>query len=183
MRIIAGEKRGLKLFSPKGDLTRPTEDRIKENLFNILGQNFYDDIILDLFSGTGSIAVEFLSRGAKSAVLIDNNKDAIDIIKKNLTKSGFFNKAKVFQKDAVELIKTFDEYEFDYIFIDPPYIDDSLYVNSIKNIIKYKILKENGKIIIEEDASKKRDFSEFLSLEKEKKYGSTIISIWSYKWR
>ena len=87
MRIIAGEKRGTKLYTLEGENTRPTLDRVKESLFNIIQSEIRDCIFLDLFSGSGAIGLEAVSRGAKKAILCDNNKQAIQIIKKNIEKT------------------------------------------------------------------------------------------------
>ena len=81
MRIISGNRRGLKLKAPKGLDTRPTEDRVKESVFNILGQNFFDDLVLDLFCGSGANGIEFISRGAKKAYFVDKSKEAMDCVK------------------------------------------------------------------------------------------------------
>ena len=87
MRIIAGEKRGTKLYTLEGLNTRPTLDRVKESLFNIIQSKIRDSIFLDLFAGSGAIGLEAVSRGAKKAILCDSNKQAIQIIKKNIEKT------------------------------------------------------------------------------------------------
>lgn len=87
MRIIAGEKRGTKLYTLEGLNTRPTLDRVKESLFNIIQPEIRDCIFLDIFAGSGAIGLEAVSRGAKKAILCDNNKKAIQIIKKNIEKT------------------------------------------------------------------------------------------------
>ena len=87
MRIIAGEKRGTKLYTLEGLNTRPTLDRVKESLFNIIQSEIRDGIFLDIFAGSGAIGLEAVSRGAKKAILCDNNKQAIQIIKKNIEKT------------------------------------------------------------------------------------------------
>ena len=89
MRIIAGEKRGTKLYTLEGSNTRPTLDRVKESLFNIIQSEIRNGIFLDLFAGSGAIGLEAVSRGAKKAILCDNNKQAIQIIKKNIEKTRF----------------------------------------------------------------------------------------------
>lgn len=98
MRVISGNKRGLKLQTPIGDGTRPTEDRVKENIFNILGQMFYDSKVIDLFSGTGQIGIEFLSRGAEKVIFVEREKNVLKVLKENLAKASY--KAKILEKDV-----------------------------------------------------------------------------------
>ena len=95
MRIISGKARGTKLYTLDGTATRPTLDRVKESLFNIIQNDIEDSTVLDLFSGSGAIGLEFLSRGAKRAVLCDSSKDAIKIIKQNVQKTHFEEKVEV----------------------------------------------------------------------------------------
>ena len=109
MRIISGNRRGLKLKAPKGMDTRPTEDRVKESVFNILGQNFDGDIVLDLFCGSGANGIEFISRGAEKVYFVDNSKEAIDCVKSNLEKTRFLNQAVVcllYTSDAADDLTT-----------------------------------------------------------------------------
>ena len=120
MRIISGNRRGLKLRAPKGMDTRPTEDRVKESVFNILGQNFDGDIVLDLFCGSGANGIEFISRGAEKVYFVDNSKEAIDCVKSNLEKARFLNQAVVIENYMNKAIKNLD-IKFDYIYIDPPF--------------------------------------------------------------
>lgn len=181
MRVISGKNRGLKLLSPRDLRTRPTEDRVKENVFNLLGQNFFDANVLDLFSGSGSIGIEFLSRGAKFCYFIDNDKDAIDTINKNIKKAHCKNNYKVILSGALKVMDRLCGEKFDYIYIDPPYDNSELYLKSIEGILEKNLLEKDGIIIIEEDSSKKLDFTKYLNLIKEKKYGSTSVSIWSLK--
>lgn len=150
MRIISGTARGTKLYTLDGITTRPTLDRVKESIFNIIQSDIVDANVLDLFSGSGAIGLELLSRGAKRAVLCDNSKEAIQIIKKNIEKTHLKEKAEVFNMNYEELIKNLENQKFDIIYIDPPYKTD--YVKkSIENILKYKLVDNKTKIIIETD--------------------------------
>ena len=92
MRIIAGKARGTKLYTLEGMTTRPTLDKVRESLFNIIQNQIQDSIFLDLFSGSGAVGLEAVSRGAKKAILCDNSKQAIEIIKKNIEKTHFQEK-------------------------------------------------------------------------------------------
>ena len=122
MRVIAGSRRSLPLKAPKGQDTRPTEDRTKETLFNVLQNDIYNARFLDLFAGSGSIAIEALSRGAALAVLVENNAAAANCIKENLNFTKFTQEAVLMQTDVyLALEKLRAEEPFDIIFMDPPY--------------------------------------------------------------
>ena len=150
MRIISGKARGTKLYTLEGTAKRPTLDRVKESLFNIIQNDIEDSTILDLFSGSGAIGLEFLSRGAKRAVLCDNSKDAIKIIKKNVQKTHFEEKAEVYNMEFTKSIERLQNQKFDIIYIDPPYDTDFIKI-SIEKIIEYKLINEKTKIIVETD--------------------------------
>ena len=122
MRIISGNKRGMLLDTPEGIGTRPTSDRIKETLFNMIAFDLSDCIFLDLFSGSGQIGIEALSRGAKKAVFVENNKDAIRCIEKNIEKAGFNNNSRLYKLDVISALNSLeDSQRFDFVFMDPPY--------------------------------------------------------------
>ena len=150
MRIISGKARGTKLYTLEGITTRPTLDRVKESIFNIIQSDIEDSIVLDLFSGSGAIGLEFLSRGAKRAVLCDNSKDAIKIIKQNVQKTHFEEKVEVYNMEFTKLVERLQNQKFDIIYIDPPYATDFIKI-SIEKIIEYKLVNENTKIIVETD--------------------------------
>lgn len=183
MRIIAGSRKGSKLFAPKGENTRPTEDRIKENIFNIIDHNLYGLKVLDLFSGTGSIGLEFISRGAEEAYLFEKNASAFDIIKKNIDKLGFEKEAKLFKGDSLKLLKNLENIKFDYVYIDPPYKRVDLYKKSIDYLVNSDLIDKNSYIITEEDKVYLQDYTDMLNLIKEKKYRDTYIRIWRMKWK
>ena len=140
MRVISGTARGKKLTSLEGLETRPTLDRVKEALFNILQFDLKDSNILDLFSGSGALAIEALSRGAENAILCDFSKQSTKIINKNLEDTRLVEKSKVFNKDYLETLKILknENQKFDIIFLDPPYKTDYIY-NSIKKILEYNL--------------------------------------------
>ena len=160
MRVISGSARGTILHSIERISTRPTLDRVKESLFNIIQNDIEDTTVLDLFSGSGAIAIEFLSRGAKLAVLCENASDATEMIHKNLQKTRLENKAIVFNKDYMDCLKTIKQknMKFDIIFLDPPYKED-LSIKAIKVIDEMQLLNEDGIIIIETDEPE-RDINE-----------------------
>ncbi len=122
MRVIAGSRRSMPLKAPKGENTRPTEDRTKETLFNVLQNYIYDARFLDLFAGSGGISIEALSRGARSAVLVENNKAAISCINDNLEFTKFTEEATLMGMDVFAALERLRGNEpFDIIFMDPPY--------------------------------------------------------------
>ena len=163
MRVISGTARGTKLNSIESLSTRPTLDRVKESVFNIIQNKIQDSIILDLFSGSGAIAIEFLSRGAEKAYLCEKNPTAVKMIYNNLEKTKMQDKSVVMLKDykkALELLKQ-QNLQFDFVYIDPPY-QANISVDSVERILSLNLLKEKGNIIIETDDEKR----ELLELEK-----------------
>lgn len=153
MRIIAGKNRGTKLYTLEGDdITRPTLDRVKESLFNIIVNHILDSNVLDLFAGSGSLGLEAISRGAKKTIFCDKSKKAIDIIQKNITKTKVEDKVEIINKDYTDCILHLSSknIKFDIIFLDPPYATNYI-EKSIELIIEKDLLKDNGIIIIETD--------------------------------
>lgn len=152
MRVISGTARGTKLNSIEEMTTRPTLDRVKESLFNIVQDKIEDSIVLDLFSGSGSIGIEFLSRGCKKAYMCDMSYNAINMIHQNLEKTKLQKNAIVINKDYKKCLNDLKNQNivFDIIYIDPPYKDD-IAVNSVEMILSLKLLKKEGFIIIETD--------------------------------
>ena len=154
MRIISGTARGTKLYTLEGKITRPTLDRVKESLFNIIQNDIANSIFLDLFSGSGAIGLEAASRGAKKVILCDKSKEAIKIIEKNIEKTHLNKKVELYNLDYEALIKTKIKEKIDIVYIDPPYNSDFA-IKSIKYIIEKELIDENSNIIIETDDDKK----------------------------
>ena len=153
MRVISGISKGHKLKSPKGQNTRPTEDRIKESLFNIIGTLKKDSLVLDLFAGSGAIGIEFLSRGANKAYFVDLSNDSITTVKENLKHTNLLEYATIYRKDSIGVISFLKEQglKFDYIYIDPPFEKHDLLFNVLNYINRYQILDEDGIIMIEHE--------------------------------
>lgn len=172
MRIIGGKARGTKLDTLDGEHTRPTLDRVKEALFNIIQNNVYDSVVLDLFSGSGALGLEAISRGAKEAYLCDNSRDAIRIIEKNIKKVHFENNINLMQLNYTECIEKIKHKEFDIIFLDPPYKSEYDII-ALKKIIENDMLSENGIIVIETDREKEK-------LEELKKININIYDLRKY---
>lgn len=149
MRVISGTAKGTRLESLEGDKTRPTLDRVKEALFNIIQNDVMDAYVLDLFSGSGALGIEALSRGAKFCVMADKSSDAIKVISKNLQKTRLEENAKIVKNDYIKTLNSLNQ-KFDVIFIDPPYAEN-IAVNAVEHIIKLDLLAEDGVIVLETD--------------------------------
>lgn len=172
MRVIAGTARRLPLKTPEGMGTRPTTDRVKETLFNILQPYLEDCLFIDLFSGSGGIGIEALSRGARHAYFVDNNKEAFSCIKRNLEFTKTENRATIFRQDVCGALALIHEKEADIIFMDPPYGEG--YENKVLASLADKAyVTENTLIVIE--AGLLQDFSFSASL------GYEIIREKTYK--
>lgn len=156
MRVISGTARGKKLNTLSGLNTRPTLDRVKEAVFNIIQFELEDKNVLDLFSGSGALGIEALSRGAKHAVLCDNSYEAIKIIKQNIRETRLEEKVEIINKDYSEALKKLknENQKFDIIFLDPPYKSDYI-IKSIEKILENSLLSENGIIVAETDDKNK----------------------------
>ncbi len=124
MRVIAGTARSLRLKTPEGMDTRPTTDRIKETLFNMLQPYLSDAVFIDLYSGSGGIGIEALSRGARHAYFVENNKNALVCITENLQFTKLAQRATVLKQDVLSALPGIHEKEADVIFMDPPYNKD-----------------------------------------------------------
>ena len=183
MRIISGKARGTKLYTLDGTATRPTLDRVKESLFNIIQNDIEDSTVLDLFSGSGAIGLEFLSRGAKRAVLCDSSKDAIKIIKQNVQKTHFEENSEIYNMEFTKLIERLQNQKFDIIYIDPPYATDFIKI-SLEKIIEYELVNENTKIIVETD-DETRILNQIEKMDVEitdkRKYGRATIIFLKYR--
>ncbi len=173
MRVIAGKARRLLLKTTPGLDTRPTIDRIKETLFNIINPYIPGSSFLDLFSGSGSIGIEALSRGAKKCVFVDNSAKAVSCIKENLTFTKLIDDALVLQKNAISAINelSLSKQKFDIVYIDPPY-SLGLEEDTLKALASSNIIDEDTLIIIEADKNNNLEFISSLPfvIEREKNY-------------
>ncbi len=190
MRIISGSAKGRKLLSPKNEgritekgemrATRPTLDRVKVSMFNILNHKIYGAKVLDMFAGTGSLGLECASRGAKEVILLEKFKETYDILTENINILGFQDVSSAYLKDSYEFIKSSGSKgeKFDIIFVDPPYLNNMV-EESINLIDKYDLLTDNGVIV------SKYDIGEAIykpegkyELIDERKYGKTILGFY-----
>ena len=180
MRIISGNNKGKKLYAPDGMSVRPTSDKIKEAIFNIIGYIDEESTVLDLFSGTGNVGIEFLARGAKECYFVDSSHKSLSYVKKNIELCNLQSSSKVMQSDYEKAIINLSNLnlKFNYIFADPPY-DLLCCTNIVKKVLEYNLLATDGLLIIESDKSE----NVFENLNnndikyKEKIYGRTRISI------
>lgn len=184
MRIIAGKYKGRVLYSPKTIKTRPTLDRVKEALFSILLPYINEANVLDLFSGTGSLGIEAISRGSKFAWLNDID---ISVILKNVNLTNSEKYVKITRKDYIKCLKQvmLNNFKFDIIFVDPPYESNFAY-NALKIISdnKGKILSNSGVIVYESDKNLMKNQSyqlENIECFEEKTYGRVLLRL--YRWR
>ena len=176
MRVISGSARGKKLLCVENMDIRPTLDRVKESVFNMIAFDVADAIVLDLFSGSGALGIEALSRGAAHCTFTDKASASVSVTKKNIEATRFGDISSVICTDSIDFIeKTVEKY--DIIFIDPPYESD-LYEKSLSAIKKHGILSEGGFIVLEYDTEISPDFStDGYSIVKDKKYGRVRILI------
>lgn len=178
MRVISGKAKGRKLLSSKGLNTRPTADKVKESIFNILPHDFKDKEVLDLFAGTGNLGIEALSRGALNAVFIESSRYVLPVLEKNLKKCGFTDISQIIGTTVDNGIKILERRgnRFDLIFLDPPYRMGILKDTLVK-ISRSDILKDNALVIAEHASSEIIEGDiEKLILTDQRRYGTTLIS-------
>ncbi len=175
MRVITGTARGTNLKAPDGLLTRPTADRVKQALFNIIQYEIAGDV-LDLFAGSGQLGIEALSRGASHAVFVDQRREALSIVRENLDRTHLASQAELVCADYLNYLDRCGK-RFRLIFLDPPYAEKYL-ENAIKRISEIDILAEGGIIITERPADKVLDCSPSgLIRSKDYCYGKTAITL------
>ena len=150
MRVITGTARGRRLKELAGMETRPTTDRVKEGLFNIIQFDIEGRSVLDLFAGTGQLGIEALSRGAARATFVDQRKDAVNLVGENLKLTGLYDRGRVICGDAMAFLAACRE-KFDLVFLDPPY-QSNLLEEALKQLTKFDILREYGIIMCESAA-------------------------------
>ncbi len=179
-RIISGTAKKMKLSYPRSSavIVRPTSDRVKESLFNIIADILPGSKVFDIFAGTGSLGVEALSRGACEAVFADNERQCCEVIIQNLTKAALIKKASVINKDASEAITEMRGRRFDIVFMDPPY-GKKLIEKTMDNLLYSDIINEDGLIIAEhhiKDSPPAEDRRYLLT--DRRRYGITVLSFY-----
>jgi len=182
MRIVAGKNKGNILKSPKDLSVRPTSEKVREALFDILGISVKGTCFLDLFAGTGAAGIEALSRGAKNVIFIEKELKCIKIIKENLEKTGNSQNAVVYKIDFLVGLKLLAKknYLLDYIFLDPPY-NKGLVNISLLEIAKLPILRKNGLVIAQHYKKEKvMENLNNLRLFNQRRYGECYLSFYDY---
>ncbi len=177
MRVITGSARGRKLITLEGDDVRPTTDIVKEALFSIIQFEIEGRKVLDLFGGCGQLAIEALSRGAHSAVIVDASKKSVEVIKKNLETTGFSKQAVVLNSDAIAFLSMRNE-KYDIAFLDPPY-SKGLIEKALEKVPG--VMNEGGVIICE--APFKDELPESagsFKLTKKYRYGKTGLFVYRF---
>jgi 16S rRNA (guanine(966)-N(2))-methyltransferase RsmD len=182
MRIVAGTHRGRRLLGPNTKDIRPTADRARESIFNVLGQRCNGLQVLDLFAGTGAMALEALSRGANSALLIDSSLDSVRLCRQNISNLGFKAQSEVWHMDAFVALSRCKTHSrsFELVFADPPYAFQN-WGKLLSAILEEGVLSPGGKMVLERG---KRCILPVLpmvlSLQKEMKFSDTVVSILLY---
>lgn len=178
MRIISGEARGRTLYAPKGQETRPTSDKIRGSLFNIIGSRVQDARVLDLFGGTGALALEALSRGAESAVIVDSSREAQRVIDRNargVLKDGFDYRVRLICADYRSAIGALSGRLFDLVFLDPPYRMAEAYGEALSRLYAADMLAPGCLIVLERARKAVVPLPEPFSAFDTRLYGDTAV--------
>ena len=178
MRIISGTSKGRKLVTPRSQFLRPTSDRVKESIFNILQDEIVGKVVLDLFAGTGNLGIEALSRGAKKTIFVEKGRQALRLIQRNLTQFGLESQSEILPKDAnraIGILKQKGE-SFDLILMDPPY-EKGLIQRTLMKLNSYPIYHKDSILVIEHD--RREPLSTVMdgwNLIRQRRIGDTLIS-------
>ncbi len=183
LRVISGDFRGKRLYTPTGKAVRPTSDKVKESIFNMIAAHLEDAVVLDAFAGTGGLGIEALSRGADKAYFMDNSNESISLIKKNIDHCTVNDRARVifgsFDRVADKIVD-----KLDIIFLDPPYFK-ALLPESLQLICDLDMLSDDGIIVVEHpmeqdlpDTFSTANGENSLDKQKERRYGSIKVSIY-----
>jgi 16S rRNA (guanine(966)-N(2))-methyltransferase RsmD len=178
MRIISGTSKGRKLVTPRSQSLRPTSDRVKESMFNILQDDIVGKVVLDLFAGTGNLGIEALSRGAKKTIFVEKGRQALRLIQRNLTQFGLEERSEILPKDAnraIGILKQKGE-SFDLILMDPPY-EKGLIQRTLMKLNSYPIYHKDSILVIEHD--RREPLSTVMdgwNLIRQRRIGDTLIS-------
>lgn len=174
MRVIAGSAKRISLKTPEGLKTRPTTDRIKETLFSMIQFDLIQCNFLDLFSGSGSIGIEALSRGAEKCTFVERDKEALQCIQENLKKTDLADRSKVLAKNVEEALTTLEPQSYHIIFMDPPYANEEV-TKTLDCIWENDVLAEDGYIIVEHGSDTVVKTSKF-NIMKTKEFRTTTMT-------
>lgn len=181
MRVIAGRLKGRKLLAGDGPLLRPTQERVREAVFNILPRDLEGARVLDLYAGVGAMGIEALSRGAALVILVDSGWEAAKSIKRNLEQLGLLDQARLIKKRVEPGLKILaaEGRKFDLIFMDPPY-DRNETAKAMRSILELDILAPDGRLVVETGSSPPED-PPGLVLTDQRRYGGTTVSFYELK--
>jgi len=178
LRIIGGNLKGKKLFSPPGKKVRPTADRLRESIFNILSFRVPEAVVLDLFSGTGAFGIESLSRGAKHAVFVEKSREALHVIQRNIRANALEKQAQVIKWDIAKNLNCLRRipFRYDLVFMDPPY-DRDMVQKGLRNLYHSDCVNQGGCIVIEHSALEPipENTKEFAIFD-QRQYGKTLVT-------
>jgi len=178
MRVIAGEKKGHTLAAVPGRQTRPTTDKVKESIFNIIGPYFQGGRGLDLYAGTGGLGIEALSRGVSFVVFVDHHQKAVETVTRNLEHTQLRGRAAVYRNDAMRALQILirKKERFDYIFLDPPYAKKQL--SALLAIIRdFFLLQQGGLVVCEHGVDERIEAGEHWIVMREQQYGDTAVTV------
>lgn len=180
MRVVAGERKGMPLKAVAGNTTRPTTDKVKESIFNIIGPFFDGGIAVDLFAGSGGLGIEALSRGAEQAIFVEKDSRAFQVLQENIKKCRYENDTELFRTDAARAVKGLMKRELviDYLFVDPPY-HKAEYYDLVTQLVEAGKLSEDAIILCEHtrELTLPEAYGAFALVRRET-YGETIISVY-----
>ncbi|WP_042471636.1 16S rRNA (guanine(966)-N(2))-methyltransferase RsmD [Bacillus ndiopicus] len=180
MRVVAGQRKGMPLKAIDGTTTRPTTDKVKESIFNIIGPFFDGGIALDLFAGSGGLGIEALSRGADKAIFIEKDGRAFQVLQENIKKCRYEHDTELFRTDAIRAVKGLLKREIvlDYIFVDPPYHKEAYY-DLVEQLVENEKVALTGIIVCEhaKEVSLPKNYGAF-QLTRQETYGAAVVSIY-----
>ncbi len=184
MKVISGTLKGRKIEGYNIDGTRPTMDRVKESLFAMIQDYIKDSIALDLFAGSGQLGIEAISNQAKACYFVDNNKEVIKVLNKNIDNLKIKEKSRIILSDWKKSLNDFSNQniKFDLIFVDPPY-DYDVYEKILEKVQTLNLLNKEGLIILEHHNLKLKEKYKNLTLYKEKNYGNKSVNIYKIDWQ
>lgn len=182
MRIITGKAKGIRLKTLEGEATRPTAERVKESVFSMLRFDLEGRVVLDLFSGSGQMGLEALSRGAAQAILIDRSKDAIRVITENAEKCKLMSDCRIILGDSLDYLRRNRGQKMDIVFFDPPYASN-LYESGLLTLWECEVLKPTTVIVCESETEnpwgKNEKIADRFSVLKTVRYGRVVVTMLS----
>lgn len=180
MRVVAGERKGMPLKAIDGTTTRPTTDKVKESIFNIIGPFFEGGVALDLFAGSGGLGIEALSRGADKAIFVEKDGRAFQVLQENIKKCRYDDVTELFRTDAMRAIKGLLKRDIvlDYVFVDPPY-HKAMYYDLVAQLVENNKVVTTGIIVCEhaKEVTLPESYGEF-QLIRQEIYGAAVVSVY-----